>query len=105
MPGRAASFCLVPGSRPPRSPDSPQVQPRKLYHGYPLGYQYQWWVLPAATGKLRGFEAQGIYGQFLYVNPAEHVVIVVTSVWPKPWDDALEFETYAVFDAFLKALK
>ncbi len=87
------------------SPDSPQVQPGKLYPGYPLGYQYQWWVLPAAMGELRGFEGQGIYGQFLYVNPTEDVVIVVTSVWPKPWDEALERETYAVFDAFLKALK
>ena len=55
--------------------------------------------------ELQGFEGQGIYGQFLYVNPAEQVVIVMTSVWPKPWDDGLEPETYAVFDAFIKALR
>ena len=85
--------------------DRPQVQPGKLYPGYPLGYQYQWWVLPAAMGELRGFEGQGIYRQFLYANPTEDVVIAVTSVWPKAWDDELERETYAVFEAFLKALK
>jgi CubicO group peptidase (beta-lactamase class C family) len=85
--------------------DRPQVQPGKLYPDYPLGYQYQWWVLSTGPDEIGGFEAQGIYGQFLYVNPAEQVVIVVTSVWPKPLDDGLEFETYAVFDAFLKALK
>jgi CubicO group peptidase (beta-lactamase class C family) len=85
--------------------DRPQVQPGKLYPGYPLGYQYQWWVLPTGPDEIGGFEAQGIYGQFLYVNPTEQVVIVVASVWPKPLDDGLEFETYAVFDAFLKALK
>jgi len=85
-------------------PDRPQVQPGKLDPDYVLGYQYQWWVLPASMRELSGFEAQGIYGQFLYVNPAEQVVIVMTSVWPKPWDDGLEPETYAVFDAFIKAL-
>ena len=87
------------------TPDGPQVQPGKLYPGYPLGYQYQWWVLPAAMGELRGFEAQGVYGQILYVNSAEQLVIVMTSVWPKAWDEALERETYAVFDAFVKALR
>ena len=55
-------------------------------------------------GELRGFEGQGIHGQFLYVNPTEEVVIVVTSAWPKPWDEALERQTYAVFEAFLKTL-
>ena len=55
--------------------------------------------------ELSGFEARGIYGQFLYVNPAEEVVIVMTSVWPRPRDDGLEPETYAVFDAFIKALR
>lgn len=86
-------------------PDRPQVQPGKLDPDYVLGYQYQWWVLPASMKELAGFEGQGIYGQFLYVNPAEKVVIVMTSVWPKPWDDGLEPETYAVFDAFIKALR
>ena len=87
------------------TPDSPQVQPGKLYPGYPLGYQYQWWVLPATMGELRGFEAVGIHGQFVYVNATEDVVIAMTSVWPKAWDDELERETYAVFEAFLKAMK
>lgn len=35
-------------------------------------YQYQWW-LPSTTGD---FMAQGILGQYIYVNPSENVVIV-----------------------------
>ena len=36
------------------------------------GYQYQWW-LPSNNGD---FMAEGILGQFVYVNPAENTVIV-----------------------------
>jgi CubicO group peptidase (beta-lactamase class C family) len=35
-------------------------------------YQYQWW-LPSTTGD---FMAEGILGQYIYVNPSENVVIV-----------------------------
>lgn len=36
------------------------------------GYQYQWW-LPSNNGD---FMAEGILGQFIYVNPSENIVIV-----------------------------
>ena len=36
------------------------------------GYQFQWW-LPSNTGD---FMAEGILGQFIYVNPSENIVIV-----------------------------
>jgi CubicO group peptidase (beta-lactamase class C family) len=35
-------------------------------------YKYQWW-LPSATGD---FMAEGILGQFIYVNPSRNIVIV-----------------------------
>lgn len=35
-------------------------------------YQYQWW-LPSTTGD---FSAEGILGQYIYVNPAKNMVIV-----------------------------
>ncbi len=35
-------------------------------------YQYQWW-LPSTTGD---FMAQGILGQYIYVNPSDNLVIV-----------------------------
>ena len=40
--------------------------------GSDQGYQYQWW-LPSTTGD---FMAEGILGQFIYVNPAKNLVIV-----------------------------
>ena len=37
-----------------------------------LRYQYQWW-LPSQTGD---FAAQGILGQYIYVNPEKNLIIV-----------------------------
>lgn len=45
------------------------------------GYGYQWWLLP---GEDHAFQAVGIYGQNIYVNPAKHVVIAQFSSLPKP---------------------
>jgi CubicO group peptidase (beta-lactamase class C family) len=43
----------------------------------PLGYGYQWWVPPdAAPGE---FMAEGIYGQYVYVNRPAGVVVAVNS--------------------------
>ncbi|MGH6960615.1 MAG: serine hydrolase domain-containing protein, partial [Dongiaceae bacterium] len=83
-------------------PDRPQVQPGKLHAGYDIGYQYQWWTFPGAD---HAFTGNGVNGQFLYVNPAERLVIVVTSAWPDWWSDDLENHTYAVFAAFAEALR
>jgi CubicO group peptidase (beta-lactamase class C family) len=40
--------------------------------GSVYGYQYQWW-LPSNEGD---FMAEGILGQFIYVNPSKNIVIV-----------------------------
>jgi CubicO group peptidase (beta-lactamase class C family) len=81
-------------------PDRPQVAPGRLYEDYALGYQYQWWCFPGPDG---AFTAQGVNGQFLYVNSARRLVIAMTSAWPDFWDDGLETETYALFDALAAA--
>jgi CubicO group peptidase (beta-lactamase class C family) len=87
-------------------PDRPQVMPGHLHEGWTLGYQYQWWVFPdAGDGAPSGFTAQGINGQFLYVNPKEHLVIVATNAWDRFWDDDLESEIYDVFVAFASRLR
>lgn len=41
-------------------------------NGSAAGYQYQWW-LPSDKGD---FMAEGILGQFIYVNPSQNLVIV-----------------------------
>jgi len=41
----------------------------------PLGYGYQWWVLPEGLG----YRAQGAYEQYIYVLPGLDMVIVFTA--------------------------
>ncbi|MBZ5528319.1 MAG: beta-lactamase family protein [Acidobacteriia bacterium] len=50
-----------------------------------VDYGYLWWPLPAGDPIHQGaFQAEGIFGQFLYINPSEKLVIVVLSARPKP---------------------
>lgn len=43
-----------------------------------LGYGYQWWV--NADGS---FQAQGIFGQLIYIDPARRLVVAMSSAWPR----------------------
>jgi CubicO group peptidase (beta-lactamase class C family) len=63
------------------TPDAPYLKPKPGGPEGGFGYAYQWWIPPGNEGV---FEAIGIYGQCIYVNPARHVVIVQTSAWPEP---------------------
>lgn len=60
-----------------------------LKSGKLLDYGYYWWpATPTAAtpDPAGGFMAEGIFGQFLYVNPRERVVVVVWSARSKPED-------------------
>ena len=67
--------------------DSPANGYGKLYPDYPLGYGYFWWSYPKGPGALPNhdgaFEGEGIFGQILYLNPAERIVVVIWSAWPE----------------------
>lgn len=88
-------------------PDAESTGFGKLEKGYPLGYGYQWWVLPRKAGSAHdgAFTAQGIFGQFVYVNPREQVVAVVWSAWRSAWETDSEFETYDLLAAAVEALR
>ena len=59
----------------------------KTIGGKPVDYGYLWWPLPAGDPIQRGaYAAQGIFGQRVYVNPAESLVVVILSAQPKPTD-------------------
>ena len=60
--------------------DAPYLEPAADSTGRP-GYGYQWWLPPGRPG---AFEAIGIYGQSIYVDPSKRLVIVRTSAWPTP---------------------
>lgn len=58
------------------TPDSPHLMPgRRSSSNEIWGYGYQWWI-----PDLRGdYVAEGIFNQFIYVNPRERLVIVKSS--------------------------
>jgi CubicO group peptidase (beta-lactamase class C family) len=54
--------------------------------GQPLNYGYMWWPVPGADGSFAdgAFSARGIFGQYLYINPAKELIIGVLSSRAKP---------------------
>jgi CubicO group peptidase (beta-lactamase class C family) len=68
-------------------------------------YGYLWWPLPGVDPIHEGaFEARGIFGQLMYINCREHLVVVVLSARPKPTGmNVIPDETF--FGAVVKALR
>jgi CubicO group peptidase (beta-lactamase class C family) len=74
--------------------------------GKMIDYGYMWWIPPQTESVHAGaFEAIGIFGQFMYINPREHLVIVVLSARSKPAETGrLELDDDAFFAAVTSAL-
>ena len=51
-----------------------------------VNYGYTFWPIPESKNTIHdgAFEARGIFGQKLYINPREDVVIMLWSARPKP---------------------
>ena len=76
-----------------------------LRNGTALDYGYLWWTGSTPASRKDGaFAAEGIYGQFLYVNPTAKVVIVVWSARAQP-TGADAIDDWAFFDAVTEALQ
>lgn len=60
--------------------------PKVLSSGLTEQYGYMWWPVEAAAGTINAnaFAAQGIFGQAIYINPREQVVIVQLAAQTKP---------------------
>lgn len=88
-------------------PDSAATAFGRLMPGSPSGYGYHWWALPhLPTGVHAGaFLAIGAFGQYIYVNPAERVVIAIQSAWPAHQDAPAEAAAYALLAAAVRALR
>lgn len=79
--------------------------PRRLRGGEAPAYGYLWWTATTAASQRDGaFAGRGIHGQWLYVNPAANVVIVVWGAQPKPTGGAL-VDDWQFFDAVVAALR
>lgn len=79
--------------------------PKVLRGGAPLDYGYLWWTAISDAARQDGsFTAEGIYGQFIYVNPAARVVIVVWSARAGPTTGTV-IDDRVFFDAVTDALR
>jgi CubicO group peptidase (beta-lactamase class C family) len=74
--------------------------------GRTVDYGYMWWPLGAKAAPVHAgaFEAVGIFGQHIYINPRENVVIVVWSARSKPDEDPLVADA-DFFGAVVEALR
>ncbi|MFC3053560.1 serine hydrolase domain-containing protein [Kordiimonas pumila] len=75
----------------------------RMIDGALVNYGYMWWPLPAQEGLNHspGFSARGIFGQYIYINPEEKIVLVVWSARAKP----VHSEVIPDNDFFLAAVK
>jgi Beta-lactamase class C and other penicillin binding proteins len=80
---------------------TPRLLASTFNDGQSLSYGYQWWI---PSGNEGAFEAMGIYGQIVYVNPAKHLVIVLMSAWSQPDNDASWEEARKMVDAVVSAI-
>lgn len=81
------------------------TSPRML-GGQPVNYGFMWWPQPSRAGTFEdgAFRAGGIFGQYIYVNPAHRVVIAVWSARSKPMGaDAIPDIDF--FNGVVEALK
>jgi CubicO group peptidase (beta-lactamase class C family) len=81
------------------------TSPKVLRGGTPLEYGYLWWTgTTPASHRDGAYAAEGIFGQFIYINPAARVVIVVWSAQQKPTGSAV-IDDWVFFDAVVDALR
>jgi len=79
--------------------------PKTLLDGSALAYGYFWWPGTSPQQRRDGaFEAVGIFGQHLYINPARHLVIVVWGAQTKPTGGAA-IDDWKFFDAVAEQMK
>ena len=78
----------------------------KIVGGKKVDYGYFIWPIDAAPGSTNSgaYEAIGIFGQYIYVNPRERVVAVMWGAQPKPTDkEVIVNEDF--FSAMVEALR
>jgi len=72
----------------------------KFRDGY--SYHNQWWILHNADG---AFEASGVYGQMIHINPAAKMVVVKLSSHPVAGAGFTHPLTLKAWDALAKAVR
>jgi CubicO group peptidase (beta-lactamase class C family) len=65
--------------------------------GVETGYGYFWWIIPG------GYAAEGIFGQQIFIYPADRLVIAINSAWPAASVDQMWKAQQAFAEAVRKA--
>src|SRR5450759_3628543 len=92
------------------SPDSPTARPLASVGSCPV-HRRDTAITGGAVPPLPGgvnngaFSARGTFGQFIFVNPTEQVVIAIQSAWRQPQDSDAELEIVAMIRAAVSALR
>lgn len=78
----------------------------RIIEGQRVDYGYMWWPVAASDGSFAdlAFSARGIFGQFMYINCRERIVIVVWSSRSKP-KEAEAVADNDFFNAVVDALR
>ena len=63
------------------------------------GYGYFWWLLGDGI-----YAAEGIFGQVIWIDSKNNLVIALQSSWRQAWSDSLEAEWMAFMGALSKEL-
>ena len=87
-------------------PDSAPTGFGRLMPGY-RGIRLPLVGVPPLPGGVNNgaFSANGAFGQFIFVNPTEQVVIAIQSAWRQPQDRDAELEIVAMIRAAVRALR
>ena len=102
--GRWGDKQILPASWVKESviPDAPHLQPGDNPASYyKFGYQYQWWVPQNPDDD---FMALGIWGQTIYVNPKQKVVIVKLSADMNSFSEKAELAQIEYIQALSRSL-
>lgn len=87
-------------------PDCAATAFGRLAPGDPGGYGYHWRATPPVPGVHAGvFSANGAYGQLIYINPGDHIVVAIQSAWRQSHDSEAGLETVAMLRAAVHALR
>lgn len=79
--------------------------PTELTDGKTVNYGLMWWPAWTESSKEHGaFQARGIQGQAIHIDPRANVVIVVTAAQSKP-DNIRPIDNMAFFDALIPAIQ
>ena len=63
------------------------------------GYGYQWW-----TNADGSFQAQGIFGQLIHIDPKRNLVVAMSSAWPRATGRDLSLARVAFLDRIKAAI-